>query len=160
MSYLDDWTDGRDELLEQRLRQLGTRTPRCETCPETDPFALCGAHPNIVCYECLAVEQSRSREEGHHVSGQANDPDDIQGLLANDHRRLSAGQARWPTSTLRNPEGSPLLKAAAAVRGWLEMLLLILDRTVGWVPTFLEWLDAALRDEIGPTWWVDLGCED
>lgn len=160
MGYLDDFLDDRDERLEQRLRQLGTRSPRCIGCAEADPFALCGVQPDMVCYECLAIGQGRGRGEGHHVSGQANDPRDVLDLLGNDHRALSAAQARWPADTLRNPDGSPLLKAAAAIRGWLDALLLILDRTVGWVPGFLEWLDSALREAIGPTWWIDLGWEE
>ena len=61
MSYLDDWIDDRDERREQRLRQLGTRSPRCRGCPETDPFALSGVHPDIVCYECLAIEHGDTR---------------------------------------------------------------------------------------------------
>lgn len=160
MDCLDDWVDDRDERREQRLRQLGTRSPRCRDCPEADPFALSGVHPDIVCYECLAIEQGRSLIEGHHVSGQASDPDDLIDLLGNDHRALSAAQSRWPRETLRNPDGSPLLRAAAAIRGWLEVLALILDRSVGWVPGFLEWLDATLRTAVGPTWWTELGWQD
>jgi hypothetical protein len=159
MSYLDDWIDDRDERREQRLRQLGTRSPRCRGCPETDTFALSGVHPDIVCYECLAIEQGRSPIEGHHVSGRANDPDDVIDLPGNDHRPVSAAQLRWPAETLRNPDGSPALRAAAAIRGWLEVLALIMDRTVGWVPRFLEWLDGALRTAIGPAWWTTLGWE-
>jgi hypothetical protein len=159
MSDFDDWIDDRDERREQRLRQLGTRSPRCRACAETDPFALFGVHPDIVCDECRAIEQGRSPVEGHHVSGRANDPDDVIDLPGNDHRALSAAQLGWPAETLRNPNGSPLLRAAAAIRGWLEVLALILDRTVGWVPGFLEWLEAALGTAIGPAWWADLGWE-
>jgi hypothetical protein len=61
--------------------------------------------------------------------------------------------------TLRNPDGSPLLRAAASIRGWLDTLRLIMERTVGWVPAFLEWLDARLRVTIGVQWWVTLGYE-
>ena len=159
MSDLDDWVDDRDEDRERRFRQLGTRSPRCRDCPETDPFALSGIHPDIVCHECLAIEQGRSPIEGHHVRGQANDPEDVIDLPGNDHRAVSAAQSRWPTDTLRNPDGSPLLRAAAAIRGWLEVLALILDRTVGWIPGLLEWLDVALRTAIGPAWWTTLGWE-
>jgi len=159
MSYLDDWIDDRDDRRDQRLRQLGTRTPCCQRCPEADPFALCGIHPNLLCYECLAEDQNRPRVEGHHVSGKANDPDDIVELPGNDHRSTSAGQLGWPTRTLRNPDGSPLLRAAAATRGWLEILALILDRSIGWIPAFLEWLDDALRTALGAEWWKTLGWE-
>ncbi|HZO36736.1 MAG TPA: hypothetical protein VFB41_07665, partial [Solirubrobacteraceae bacterium] len=144
MGELDDWVDARSEQLEQRLRQLGTRNPRCG-CGEADPAALCGTAPDISCYECLQREQGRSAVEDHHLKARANDPADTVSVLGNDHRWLSEAQRLWPIDTLRNPDGSPLLRAAAALRGWLDVLRLILDRTVGWVPAFLEWLDAALR---------------
>jgi hypothetical protein len=156
VGHLEDRVDDRDEDRERRFRQLGTRSPRCRGCAETDPFALSGVHPDIVCDECRAIEQGRSPIEGHHVSGRANDPDEVIDLPGNDHRALSAAQLRWPIETLRNPDGSPLVRAAAAIRGWVEVLALILDRSVGWIPGFLEWLDAALRATIGPTWWTDL----
>lgn len=157
MGHLDQWADAHDEDRERRLRQLGTRTPKCRSCSETDAFALTGVHPDLVCYECQAHEAGRSAVEGHHVSGQANDPDDIVVIPGNDHRVISAAQLRWPTDTLRNPDGSPLLQASAAVRGWMEILVLVIDRTVDWVPAFLEWLDAALTAKLGARWWVDLG---
>ena len=159
MGYLDDWIDDRDERREQRLRQLGTRSPRCHRCGEADPFALSGTGSEIVCYECLAIEQGRPVIEGHHVSGRANDRGDVIDVPGNDHRALSASQLGWPTETLRNRDGSPLLRAAAGIRGWVEVLALILDRSVGWIPGFLEWLDAALRTAIGPAWWTTLGWE-
>ena len=153
MSHLDDWVDEQAERREQRLRQLGTRSPRCRSCSEADPLALCGVHPDIRCYECLAAAHGRSVVEGHHVSGRANDPNLILEIPGNDHRVLSAAQLAWPDATLRNPDGSPLLWIVAAIRGWLETLALILDRGVGWIPARLEWLDDALRAWIGPRWW-------
>ena len=60
---------------------------------------------------------------------------------------------RW--ETLRNPDGSPLLRAAAALRGWLDLLWLIMVRAVGWIPVFLEQLDAHLRQRLGERWWED-----
>jgi hypothetical protein len=71
----------------------------------------------------------------------------------NDHRILSDYQHEWPLGTLRNPDGSPLLRAAASIRGWLDILRLIIERTVGWVPALLEMLDAWLRELVGEHWW-------
>lgn len=49
MSYLEEWADARDDAREQRVRQLGTRTPVCASdgCKEGDPFALTGTAPDI-----------------------------------------------------------------------------------------------------------------
>lgn len=159
MGHLDDLADDLTRARDLKRRQLGSTVPQCRSCPESDPLALTGVAPDIVCYECRSLEHGRDWVEGHHVSGQSNDPADIVALPGNDHRVVSVAQARWDHATLRNPEGSPLLRAAAAVRSWLDLLAAILDRSVGWVPASLERLDAALRLEIGPTWWTDLGWE-
>lgn len=151
------------DLLEDRLRSLGRRHPQCSHvgCEETDPFALTGVDPHILCAEHRADAEGRSWTQGHHVPGRANDPADIRSLPANDHSAVTLRyQAEWPRETLRNPDGSPLLRAAAAIRGWLDVLRLILERTVGWVPELLERLDAWLRERLGPRWWDDfLGWE-
>lgn len=148
----------REARLELRQRQLGTREPRCHLCGEEDPFALTGRHPEIVCYECMDGGANRSWVEAHHSAGRHND-DATVSVPGNDHRVLSDRQLDWPRETLRNPDGSPLLKAAAALRGWLDVLRLTLERTFVWIPPFLEWLDARLRESIGERWWVALGWE-
>jgi hypothetical protein len=61
----------------------------------------------------------------------------------------------WPRDTMRNPDGSYLLRAAACVRGWLTVLQLIMERSIGWVPDYLERTDAWLRERIGPQWWLE-----
>lgn len=143
---------------EERLRALGTRHPRCSVlgCEEDDPFALTGAEPNILCREHLADSQGRSWTEQHHVPGQHNDPSTLP-APANDHGALSEYQALWPRETLRNPDGSPLLRAAAAIRGWLDVLWVIIHRTVGWIPAALESLNQLLCDRLGDRWWEGLG---
>jgi hypothetical protein len=153
---VNDNQERREIRREERLRALGTRDPRCSYpgCLEGDPFALIGTHPRILCYEHLADAIGRSWVEGHHAQGKHNDPDDVVDTPANDHGVLSNGlQPLWPRETLRNPDGSPLLHAAAAIRGWLDILRLIIERTVGWVPPFLEALDAWLSERLGERWW-------
>lgn len=160
MGSLEDWLDVRDQRIEQRMRQLGTRDPVCSRpgCAERDPFALTGLSPNLVCGECQAKDAGRSPVEGHHVKGRHNDADDVIDVPVNDHRSLSeAQQHQWPVDTLRNPQGSPVLRAAAALRGWLDVLRLILERTVGWIPAFLERLDATLVVALGERYWIRLG---
>lgn len=152
--YVDHEDD--EDRLEQRLRQLGTRTPRCSApgCDEADPFALTGAHPDLLCVEHAADRDGRDWLEESHTAGRSNAPADAPPVPANDHSTLThKHQAAWPRDTLRNPDGSPLLKAAAATRGWLDVLRLIIERTVGWIPGFLERLDEWLRIKIGDRWW-------
>jgi hypothetical protein len=158
----DNPADPPGDRFEARLRQLGTRTPRCRVagCLEGDPEALTGVAPNLLCYEHLQDAMGRPWTERHHFAGQHNDPvaADIPG---NDHRILTgAQQQEWPRATLRNSDGSPLLRAAALIRGWLDVLRLVILRGLGWVPPFLEWLDDALNDYIGPHWWQMLGYDE
>lgn len=158
MSALEDSDREKiEDRREERRRALGTRVPRCTQpgCDESEPLALTGTHPDILCYEHDALCKGRPWLEAHHPSGRANDETTVQ-IPGNDHRVLSESQnTQWPQRTLRNPDGSPLLKASAAIRGWIDVLWLILTRTVGWVPAFLEGLDAWLRERLGPRWWED-----
>jgi hypothetical protein len=149
--------DREEERRQARLRLLGTSSPRCcvPGCRERDPFALTGVHPRLLCAEHRAHIEGRSPLEAHHPAGRQNAPSDTVQLPANDHSALTHGyQAAWPRDTLRNPDGSPLLRAAASIRGWLDVLRLILERTCGWVPGFLERLDAWLCFKMGEDWWA------
>ena len=158
MNFDDDYEDRLADLREDRYRALGTRSPRCSVdgCLEADPLALTGAWPEITCREHVADRRGCRWTEDHHLSGQANAPE-TEPLPANDHAVLSAMQSLWPRETLRNPEGSPLLRAAAAVRGWLDILRVVIDRAMRWVPAALESLDALLTDRHGSQWWDQLG---
>lgn len=143
---------------EERFRQLGTRHPLCirPGCGETDPFALTGRKPVITCYEHQLIDLGRSPYEAHHVAGRHNS-DVTADVPGNDHRILSEFQSAWPEDTLRNPNQSPLVAAAAAIRGWLDVLRIIIERSVGWIPEFLEWLDSELVSRYGSDWWVRFG---
>lgn len=141
---------------EQAYERLGTRTPRCWNCPETDPFALTGTYPNIICYQCRAIRDGKPPTEDHHLGGTRNHPFTVP-IPANDHRRLNDMQNDHPDRTRQNPEGSPLLAIAAVLRGWLDVLHRIIEGLVGGIPAALECLDAGLTASIGPTWWVTIG---
>jgi hypothetical protein len=145
----EEWAD----RLEEKLAQLGTRTPRCgcESCDEVCPFAFTGVYPRIYCYEHDALRRGRPWLEDHHPAGQNNDSRTVP-MPGNEHRLFSELQYRWPRETLRNPDGSPLLRAAALARGWEDVLYVVMV-LVAWVPLYLEQLDAWLRQEIGPCWW-------
>ena len=146
----EEWCDWYEQRLEERCRQLGTRTPRCSVadCDERHPFALSGTAPGILCYEHAAERWT----EEQHWSGQHNDAL-TSPIPGNEHRFLSELQVQWPQQTLRNPSGSPLLRAAAALRAWLDVMRLLIERVVAWIPPFLERLDAWLCERIGTRWW-------
>src|SRR5215510_7305001 len=141
-------TGKRDVRRENCLQRLGTREPKCGRCGENDPFTLTGREPDIICYECQMKVSKRSPIERHHPAGRNNDPFTIP-IPGNDHRVLSDLQKDWPQETLRNPTGSPLRKAAATIRGFLDVLRLFIERLFGWIPDFLETLDGKLIELFG-----------
>lgn len=146
----------RNVRQERHLRNLGTRQPKCSKCVENEPVTLTGRQPKIVCYECKTKAEKRSPIEHHHPAKRKNDSFTIS-IPGNDHRFLSDLQEDWPLETLRNPNGSPLRKASAMLRGWLDVLRLLIERIFGWIPEFLENLDAKLTEHIGAIWWDALG---
>ncbi|MDP9358392.1 MAG: hypothetical protein M3R02_24510 [Chloroflexota bacterium] len=102
-----------------------------------------------LCASCHVQLRGKQPTELHHPAGRANDPFTVP-IPATEHAILSDWQHDWPRATWRNPDGSPLLIAAASLRGWLDILRLLLERTVSWIPGFLEQLDAVLRQQYGP----------
>lgn len=158
MTRVDDFEDRRADQLEARLVALGTRSPQCSVsgCKEEDPFALTGTDPDILCCEHRADEQGRTWTEAHHPPGRRNDPATVP-LPANDHGAVSAEQALWPRETLRNPQESPLVRAAAWIRGFLVIAQVLIERYLAKIPPALERLDALLTAKDGPVWWEQLG---
>src|SRR5262249_51624249 len=144
----NDKSTRRDVRHEQQSRRLGTRTPQCGSCEETHGAALTTQDEKIICYECILKESGKPTIENHHFAGKRNDSLTVP-IPGNDHRILSDWQRDWPADTLRNPNSSPLLKTAGAIRGFLDVLRLIIERILGWVPEFLEGLDAYLTSSIG-----------
>ncbi len=143
----------RTDARHARRKRSLPHSARC-ACGETDPRCLTNTPDGVRCYGCQVEQRGRSSTEAHHPAGRHNLITTVR-IPANEHRILSARQQSWPTATLRNPDGSPLLQAAAAIRGWMDVLALILERTVSWIPHFLEALDTWLRDRIDERWWSD-----
>jgi len=141
--------DLKESRRAQRERRLGPNA-RCKTCGEADSAALV---TRDLCYGCKTVAAGGSGFELHHPAGKANDPFTVR-IPANDHRVLSDWQVDVPPQTQTNPDGSPLLKAAAWLRGFLDMLRLAMERGLAWIPPYLEHLDQALVDSLGPRYWV------
>lgn len=146
----------REARAEDAVERLGTRSPACQSCLETRPLALMGSYPDIICYACDARVRGMRPTEEHHPAGRHN-LDWTVPVPINDHRDLSDRQVDWPGPTLQNPNGSPVLRAAAAIRGWLNILAQLIEHTIGWIPPFLECLDAILTESLGPAWWTDWG---
>jgi hypothetical protein len=139
----------RDARMARRQRTLGPDA-RC-ACGEADLRCLVITGEGVQCYACRGSQVGRSGIERHHVAGRHNLSGTVP-IPSNDHRVLSDFQQDWPTNTVCNLDGSPLLQAAAAIRGWMDILVLILERIIGWIPRFLEALDAWLRERLGPGW--------
>ncbi len=137
----------------RRRRRIGDSV--CPHCGERDPRALQRRGSLVACYEFWRLQDGRDTTEAHHPAGQHNLPNTVR-IPGNDHRVLSCDQLGWPQETLRNADGSPLLKAAAAIRGWLDVLRLLIDRVVGWIPEFLETIDGRLRKHVGRYWWREV----
>ncbi len=105
------------------------------------------------------MAKGRTTKDDHHSCGRANNPATLS-VPVNDHRAvLSVAQSDWPKSTLRNPDGSPLLAGAACVRGFIDMVRYLIETGLLSLPDMLEKLDAFLKQKLGPKWWANTEIE-
>lgn len=144
----------REAALEARRRVLGAADPRCAVpgCDETDPRALIGAYPRVLCAEHQADAEGDAWLEGHHVAGRHNDPTEVW-LPANWHAIMtSEQQTAWPRELLRNPDGDPLLRTIARVRGSRETIGTILERALAPIEREDADLHDYLDERLGPGW--------
>src|SRR6516165_2124515 len=119
----------------QASRRLGGQS--C-ACGETRPEALIAGRVPPICWACARKQRSQLRFDWHHPAGEANHPSKIP-IPVNDHRaELSPAQYDWPTETLENPDRSPLLAAAACIRGFRDYVVYLIDRVLLWIPDMLE----------------------
>lgn len=89
----------------------------------------------------------------HHPAGRANHPLTVS-VPVNDHRaELTEAQYRWPTTTLENPDGDPLLRASACIRGFVETVVYQMKEMLLWIADLLEQLSAHLVQLWGRRWW-------
>ena len=143
----------------QRKAGAGRRVggnKRC-SCGESRPEALVRASEPTICNACEGKRRGRTTFDDHHVAGKANSPVTIQ-VPVNDHRaRLSVAQYDWPKRTLENPDGSPLLAAAACTRGYIDTNDYLVETLLLPKAEMLEGLDAYLEKELGPKWWLKTG---
>jgi|SRR5579872_3060019 len=127
----------------------------CCSCGEDRPAALITGSRPTMCAACQRAAEGRTTTDLHHSFGRANSPATIQ-VPVNDHRAiLSIAQMRWPKSTLRNPEGSPLLAGAACLRGFIDTVLYLIEEGLLWLADMLESMDQVLLEKLGPKWWAN-----
>ncbi len=129
-------------------------------CGETRPEALIPNSNPKVCAACDRKKKGKTIVDYHHVAGKANSPITTP-IQVNDHRaELSVAQQEgWPHLTLQNPDGSPLLAAAASIRGCRDTVVHLMEKFLLWVADMLEQLDVFLRERQGPKWWVGTPAE-
>jgi len=135
------------------VRRHGVATS-CTECRESRAEALVPRSRPRLCEECYRRRRGSKTTDAHHVAGKANSSIVIE-VPANDHRAaLSVAQYEWPKVTLENRDGSPVLRAAAALRGVADLLVELIVALIVSAATFLENLDQQLRNAHGDGWWV------
>lgn len=101
-------------------RRVGEKA--CVKCGENRPGTLVPRSRPTICAVCQRREQGQPAFDLHHIAGKKNNAFTVP-VNVNDHRAvLSVAQYDWPKSTLRNPSGNELLKAAGSVRGVMDYL--------------------------------------
>jgi hypothetical protein len=134
-------------------RKAGKNT-LCKFCGETLLEALVRGSKPTRCAECTRTMKGQTIMDVHHLAGRANS-DATLIIRVNHHRGiLSVAQYDWPRLTLENPEGCPLLAAAACIRGFIDILCYLIDELLRWIAKMLELLSALLDDRLGPHWWL------
>ena len=145
---------GRYQRRARAARRVGLES-QC-VCGEKRPEALiAGSHP-LRCAACDRERRGQTTVDVHHVAGKANSPVTIP-VPVNDHRaRLTVAQDNWPKETRENPDSSPLLAAAAVLRGFIDTVSYLLERLF-WIVEMLEMAHPFLVKKLGPKWWLKMG---
>jgi hypothetical protein len=104
------------------------------------------------CYACYQIARGKKPTEGHDIAGKSNSPIKIE-VPANVHRSLSEAQYEWPRKTLQNPDGSPALRATAALRGARDLIVELLTTLFDSCIVLIEMIDAWLCEKHGK-WWI------
>jgi hypothetical protein len=146
----------RDPIAADQRRATAARragiNARCR-CGEDGPEALVVRGKEVICVECGRKNKGKTIMDKHHIAGKASSPITIS-IPANDHRaRLSVDQHDWPARTLENPDRSPLLKAAACIRGFIDTVQYLIEELLLWIADLLEKVDAYFDDHSGSKWW-------
>lgn len=125
-------------------------------CGENCPEALIPGSDPTICAQCARKLKKHKTTDDHHIAGKANNPAATIAVPVNCHRaELSTAQQDWPQKTLRNPERSPLLSAAAHIRGFSDTIVYFIKAILLWIPEMLELLDTYLERKLGQKWWKE-----
>lgn len=153
----------RTELAHQHRADMAERClgkqRECVSCGEDRVLALEQKSIPRLCTECRAKTEGKTTMNEHHIAGRSNSDITIS-IRANDHRaQLSEDQRDWPQEMLQNPDGSPLLAAAACIQGFIDTLLYLVEQLLLWVVDLLVALNAHLVEKQGPRWWLNTNIE-
>lgn len=122
-------------------------------CGETRPEALIRVKTGVICHACKRKQNGMTTKDAHHFAMKANSPVTIP-TPVNDHvADLNVAQQDWPKQTRENPEGSPLIAAAACIRGFIDTIVYLINQGLHWIADMLEAADACLGQKLGPQWW-------
>ena len=134
-------------------RRVG-KDKKC-ACGETRPQALIAGSNPTRCAACERERRGQTTVDDHHVAGKASSPVTIP-VPVNDHRaNLSAAQYDWPKETRENPDGSPLLAAAASIRGFADTIVYLIEKLL-WIAEMLEMAHPYLVKKLGLKWWLNM----
>jgi hypothetical protein len=134
-------------------RRLGAQQ-RCTRCGEDRPATLIRNSDSRICARCQRLQEGHSAMDKHHPAGGANHPLTVD-IPVNDHRAiLTAAQHDWPFTTLENPDGDPLLRAAACIKGFVDTVIYQAKELLLWTANLLERLSAWLVQQFGRRWWT------
>lgn len=152
----------RDPVAAYRRKAMAIRRvgldARC-LCGERKPEALIAGSRPVICAKCQRLANGQATIDEHHFAGKRNSSVTIP-VPVNDHRaHLNSAQADWPKSTLRNVSGSPLLAAAACVRGFVDTMLYLVEEGLLTVAAMLEELDKFQVRKMGSKWWINTEVE-
>ena len=135
--------------IAQRRVGLGAKC----ACGETRAEALIREKNDVICHACKRKRKGMTTKDNHHFAMKANSPITIP-TPVNDHvADLNVAQQDWPKRTRENPEGSPLIAAAACIRGFIDTILYLIKTGLHWIADMLETADAYLAQKLGQQWW-------
>jgi hypothetical protein len=139
----------RRHVIAQRRVGVGAKC----ACGEARPEALIREKNRVICQACKRKQSGMSRKDDHHFAMKANSPVTVP-IAVNDHvAELNNSQQDWPKQTRENPTGSPLIAAAACIRGFIDMILHLIEKGLHWIADMLETTDAYLTRKLGSQWW-------
>lgn len=142
----------RRQVIAARRVGLGQKC----SCGESSPEALISGKNPVICARCGRKRRGQKMSDNNHLFGIANSPLTAS-IPVNHHRAcLSVSQQNWPTETLENRDGSPLLTAAATIRGFSDFVLYLMQEHLLPIARMLELLDTILRRKLGTKYWKKL----